>query len=425
MSKNKLAILGGDRAVKNDFPIYNAMGEAEIDAATKVIRSGVLSGFLGGWGDKFNGGRNVQSFEREWEDYFAVKHAITVNSWTSGLVAMVGAIGVSPGDEVIVPPWTMCATATAVMMWGGIPVFADIEPDFYCINPESVRKNITHKTKAILAVDIFGQSSDICELRKIADENDLFLLSDTAQAPGAKTNSKFTGTLSDIGGFSLNYHKHIHTGEGGVIVTNDETLALKLRLIRNHGEASVGSSGLDDITNIVGGNYRLGEIEAAIGRIQLQKLQACLDLRNKIVEILFDGLAGLSGLELPKVRNNCTHVFYTFPLLLDTELLGVDRQKIIDALTAEGVKGIAGGYVNIHTLPMFQQKIAMGNKGFPWTYSESRPDVDYSKGICPIAETYHDKRFLNLELAELSLDPQEIHMIVDAFKKVWSNLDKL
>ena len=425
MSKNILALLGGDKAVTKDFPIYNAMGAAEVDAATEVIKSGVLSGFLGGWGDKFNGGKNVQSFEKEWADYFAVKHAITVNSWTSGLVAMVGAIGISPGDEVIVPPWTMCATATAVLMWGGIPVFADIEPDLYCIDPLSVRKNITHKTKAILAVDIFGQSSDMCELRKIADDHGLFLLSDTAQAPGAKINNEFTGTLSDIGGFSLNYHKHIHTGEGGVLVTNDDTLALKLRLIRNHGEASVESSGLDDITNIVGSNYRLGEIEAAIGRIQLQKLQGCLDLRKKIVGVLFDGLAGLSGLELPKVRDNCTHVFYTFPLLLDIELLGVERQKIVDALVGEGVKGIEGGYVNIHTLPMFQKKIAMGNKGFPWTYSESRADIDYSKGICPVAEKYHDERFLNLELAELSLDIREIKMIVEAFKKVWNNLDKL
>ena len=425
MENNKLALLGGHKAVTEDFPIYNAMGEEEVEAVAAVIRSGELSGFLAGWGDKFEGGKNVKLFEEEWANYFGVKHAITVNSWTSGLVAMVGAIGIGPGDEVIVPPWTMCATATAVLMWGGIPVFADIEPDLFCIDPQSVRKNITSKTKAILAVDIFGQSSDINELRKIANAHGLFLLSDAAQAPGAKIQGELTGTLSDIGGFSLNYHKHIHTGEGGVLVTNDDTLALKLKLIRNHGEASVASSGLEDITNIVGGNYRLGEMEAAIGRIQLKKLQSELQLRENIVDILFDGLSSLPGLHLPKIRDNCTHVFYTFPILLDIEILGIDRQKIVSALIAEGVKGIEGGYAIIHTLPIFQKKIAMGNKGFPWSYSKSRSDIDYNKGICPVAEQYHEELFLNLELAELSLDLREINMIVEAFRKVWANLNTL
>ena len=425
MENNKLALLGGHKTVTEDFPIYNAMGEEEVEAAAAVIRSGELSGFLAGWGDKFEGGKNVKLFEEEWAEYFGVKHAITVNSWTSGLVAMVGAIGISPGDEVIVPPWTMCATATAVLMWGGIPVFADIEPNLFCIDPKSVRKNITPKTKAILAVDIFGQSADMSELRKIADDHGLFLLSDSAQAPGARIYGELTGTMSDIGGFSLNYHKHIHTGEGGVLVTDDDTLALKLKLIRNHGEASVESSDLDDITNIVGGNYRLGEIEAAIGRIQLKKLESCLHLREKIVKVLCDGLSNLLGLSLPKIRDNSTHVFYTFPLLLDVDVIGVERQKIVNALIAEGVKGIEGGYAIIHMLPIFQQKIAIGHKGFPWSHSDSRQDVVYTKGICPVAERYHDDLFLNLELAELSLDLREILMIVDAFQKVWENLEVL
>lgn len=425
MNNSKLALFGGHKAVAKDFPIYNGMGEEEVAVASAVIRGGELSGFLAGWGEKFEGGRNVKLFEDEWAAYFGVKHAVTVNSWTSGLVAMLGAIGISPGDEVIVPPWTMCATATAALMWGGIPVFADIEPDLFCIDPNSVKANITSKTKAILAVDIFGQSSDMDVLRKIADDHGLALLSDTAQAPGAIIHGALAGTLSDIGGFSLNYHKHIHTGEGGVLVTNDDALALKLKLIRNHGEASVASSGLADITNIVGGNYRLGEIPAAIGRVQLKKLGFELRQREKIVDALFNGLNKLAGLQLPKTRHHCTHVFYTFPLLLDADTLGVERSKIVRALAAEGVKGIAGGYANLHLLPMFQQKIAMGADGFPWTYTKSRSDIKYNKGICPIAELYHDEQFLNLELAQLSLQLEEIEMIVEAFKKVWSNLNLL
>ena len=137
------------------------------------------------------------------------------------------------------------------------------------------------------------------------------------------------------------------------------------------------------------------------------------------------GLSGLPGLQLPHIRENCTHVFYTFPIILDPLALCVNREKIVEALLAEGVKGIEGGYANIHLLPMFQNKIAMGSQGFPWSYSESRKSVNYSKGICPIAENYHDKVFLNLELAELSLDLSEIHMIVDAFQKIWQQLDLL
>ena len=147
--------------------------------------------------------------------------------------------------------------------------------------------------------------------------------------------------------------------------------------------------------------------------------------RAKIVDILFDGLSSLRGLKLPKIRHNCTHVFYSFPILLDIEVLGINRQKIVNALKAEGVKGIQSGYANIHMLPIFQKKIAMGNMGFPWSYSESRSDIDYDKGICPVAEQYQEELFLNLELDELSLDLREINMIVDAFRKVWDNLNEL
>ena len=210
MTNHKLAYLGGEPIIKQKFKPNNSMGLEERDAALKVIETGILSSFIAAWGEDFSGGEQVKQFESEWSDYFKIKHAITVNSWTSGLFAMMGAIGVSPGDEVILPPWTMCASATSIVMWGGIPIFADIDPRYFCLDPMSVRSNITSKTKAILAVDIFGQSSPIKELREIADENNFWLLSDSAQAPGSLYHGTHTGTETDIGGFSLNYHKHIH-----------------------------------------------------------------------------------------------------------------------------------------------------------------------------------------------------------------------
>ena len=179
----KLAIQGGEKVINHDFKKYNSIGHEELDAASQVIKSGVLSQFLGCHSDDFLGGPKVKEFEQACKDYFGVDYAITVNSWTSGLVAAVGALDISPGDEIIVTPWTMCASATAILHWNAIPVFADIDEKTFNIDPISVEKNISEKTKAILAVDIFGQSADIDSLREVADKFNLKLICDTAQAP--------------------------------------------------------------------------------------------------------------------------------------------------------------------------------------------------------------------------------------------------
>ena len=159
MSTEKLALFGGPKAITEPFRRYNSIGKEEVEAVRLVIESGNLSQFLGCWEPDFFGGPKVQAFEKQCAEYFGVKHAITVNSWTSGLIAAMGAVGIEPGDEVIVPPWTMCASATAILHWNAIPVFADINPETYCLDPASVEANITPYTKAIMAVDIFSPSA--------------------------------------------------------------------------------------------------------------------------------------------------------------------------------------------------------------------------------------------------------------------------
>lgn len=423
--KEKLALYGGNKIIKKAFSRYNPIGNEELDAVNGVMKSGVLSQFLGCWGPDFYGGAKVQEFERDCEVYFNVKHAVTVNSWTSGLIAAVGAIDIEPGDEVIVSPWTMCATATAILQWNAIPVFADIEAETFCLDPMSVEANITPYTKAILAVDIFGHSADIDALKEIAERYQLKLITDTAQAPGALYKGRKTGTLADVGGYSLNYHKHIHTGEGGILVTDDDEIAERLQLIRNHAEAVVGDKGVTQLNNMLGYNFRLGEVQSAIGIEQLKKLDGYVLGRQRIAQRLTEGLKNLPGLRMPIVKPNCTHAYYMFPMLLDIDVLLVSREKIVLALEAEGVAGLAQGYVNLHLLPMYQNKIAYGSRGFPWSSDICHRDVSYQKGICPVAEALHESSYLGFEICTCEMTNDDVDLMIKAFHKVWNNLDEL
>jgi perosamine synthetase len=420
-----LALFGGEPLIAEPLELFNSVGEDEVRAATEVIRGGVLSAYIGAPGDGFMGGPKVREFEARAAEYFGVKHAIAVNSWTSGLIAAVGAIGLEPGDEVITTPWTMAATATAILHWNGIPVFADIDPVSFNISPASVEKLISPRTRAIMAVDIFGQSADMKALRAIADRHGLKLLCDTAQAPGARQGERYVGTLADIGGYSLNYHKHIHCGEGGIIVTDDDRLAARLCLIRNHAEAVVRTDDPAELSNMLGYNFRLGEIEAAIASVQLGKLASRVSSRQRAAAELDAGLRGLAGLALPVVNDGGTHVYYVYGMTLDIDLLGVPRARIVEALRAEGVPGLVPGYQNLHLLPLFRNRIAYGTQGFPWTSPYCSRDVSYGPGLCPVAERLHAVSFLGINLCMCEYHPADIERVVAAFHKVWSRLGDL
>ena len=312
----------------------------------------------------------------------------------------------------------------APLWWNAIPVFADIENETFNIDPISIIENISPHTKAIIAVDIFGHSADMDAINQIAKQHGLRVISDTAQSPNAKYYDSFAGTLADIGGFSLNYHKHIHCGEGGLLVTNDGNFAERLQLIRNHAESVVSDKGVTNLSNMIGANFRLGELEAAIAIEQLAKLDHATDQMQKVGRALSAGLNNIGGLRVPIVKPNCSHVYYVLPLVLDTTALGVSRQKIYEALVAEGVP-LGKGYTNIHLLPIFQKKIAYGNDGYPWTSPDYNGNVRYDKGICPVAEALNDELLITVPVSLYSWSDYEIDLTLTAFQKVWDNLDSL
>ena len=426
---SKLALNGGKPVLETSLARYNSIGKEELEAATAVIKSGQLSPFIGAWSNipnvgGFYGGPKVQQFEEDVKNYFSVKHAITVNSWTSGLIAALGAIGLEPGDEVIVSPWTMCATATAILHWFAIPVFADIEEETFNLDIDSIRKNITPYTKAIIVPEIFGHPADIDKIMDLASGKKIKVISDTAQSPIAKYKNSFAGLKSDIGGFSLNYHKHIQTGEGGILVTKDDDYAVRMQLIRNHGEAVVEKMGYKNINNIVGYNFRMGEIEAAIGIEQLKKLQVLVGRRVEIAKKITKGLTSLSGLKLPTTKKDCSHSYYIYGIQFNPKEMGCTRDQVCNALKAEGIP-ISNEYANLHLLPMFQKKIAYGNNNLPWSGEFYKGNVSYEKGICPVAEKINDKTFIKIPICDYQWSNEDVDKLIEAFKKVWLNIDQI
>jgi perosamine synthetase len=430
-----LAINGGDRSRIKKFPAYETIGQEEEQSVLNVLRSGVLSKFVGSWHGNFYGGPEVKAFEKEWASYFKVKHAVAVNSATSGLYAAVGAIGVSPGDEIIVSPYTMTASAVAPLVYDAIPVFADIEDDCFCLDPISVEKCITPHTKGIIVVDIFGQPYDVDKINAIAKKHSLFVIEDCAQAPGAAYGEKLAGTLGDVGVYSLNYHKHIHCGEGGIVVTNDDNIAERLRMIRNHAEAVVDDRVFETTINMLGFNYRMTELEAAIGRMQLEKLEFLVDSRIKNVKYLEEKLSGIPFLEMPKIRNKSSHVYYVHPIKFNKNIAGVHRDMFVRAVKAElsvterreeeGVR-IGCGYVKpLYLQQIYQKKWVYGTQGYPWNAFEHGNNVNYNEGICPVAEQMYRDVVVTHELMHPGMGIQDLDDIVRAFYKVSENLDEL
>ena len=386
-----------------NFKKFNPIGKEEKKAACDVINNGLLSGFLAGTSDEFYGGKYVKKFEKKIKSYFGVKYAITVNSWTSGLVLAVKAIGAKENDEIIIPTWTMSACLVAVLESGATPVLCDIDINDYTIDVTKIKKLISKKTVAIMAVDLFGAPCNYKELFKIAKKYKIKIISDSAQAIGAKYNKRYLSTFVDVGGFSLNRHKHINTGEGGIILTNNKKYARKIYLLRNHAESSLNKIEVKKNEQIYGFNYRLGEIEAAIGICQLKKLKFIINKRRKLMNILAKKISNLTGLIIPSKKYLQNSIFYFFPFNIDEEKILTKKKIILKKFKNLGMKGITGDYSTLHKLNVskkFLKKRSFNN-----------------------AEKLLKYKFFAFKVCLYDLNENDISLIANIFKKIWKSLN--
>ena len=333
-----ILLLGVFKVILINMP---KIGEEEVQAVLETVSKGPLTNALGQ-------GPKVLEFERDYAKFAGVKHAVAVNNGTAALNAALLAAGVAGGDEVIVPSFTFVATAEAVVFAGAKVVFADIDPETFTISPDDVEQVISSKTRAILPVDLYGYSADMKALREIAKKHDLALIEDAAQAHGATYRGKPAGFFADAACWSLYASKNITTGEGGVITTDDDKIEEKLRLIRNHGEKTKYTSVL------MGNNYRMPEIEAAIGIVQLKKLPSFVAKRRQNAQQLTKILQKSQRLKLPTETelNQHSWYLYTVKLVNGTE---EERNLILKELKQKEI-GAEAYYINpVNTMEFYRK----------------------------------------------------------------------
>ena len=426
---NKLALSGGRPIRKKSWPVHKTIGKEEIAAAIKVLESGKLSLFEGNYSAEepfsFYGGPSVQELEKKWTQYYGVNHAISVNSATSALYAAIGALGIGPGDEVIVSPFTMSASATCALIYNAIPIFSDIKKDTFNLDPKSIEERITGRTKAIVVIHIMGHPADMDPIISLAKKHKIAIIEDCAQAHGAKYKGKLVGTIGDIGVFSLNVNKTIQIGEGGVLITNDDELASRLQLIRNHGEVVADQMNYKNINNIIGYNYRMCEVEAAMAIEQLKKLRHFNKIRIELAGYLNDKLSQFDGIITPFVRKDSTHVYYVYGMKFDPHKIGVTRDTFCRALCAEGIPVFQGYCKPLYLQQLYQKKVGYGSKGCPFNCQHYKNDISYKKGSCPTAEWLFDEAFFGFEYAKPPNTLEEMKDVVNAFDKILSHMKEL
>ena len=347
-------------------------------------------------------GPKVGEFERAFADFVGVKYAVAVNSGTAALHSAMFALGIGFGDEVIVPAMTFAATANSIVFQRGTPVFADVDPETLLIDLSSVEDRISPQTKAIIVMDYAGHPCDYDTLAAIAGKNDLALVADACHSLGGRYKNRSVGSLALVNAFSFHPVKHITTGEGGMITTNDPKLAEKMRLFRNHGittyhrQRDAQDSWFYEMTDL-GYNYRITDFQCALGMSQLKKLPSWLDRRRKIAYCYDVAFKDLPRVKPLSVRNDASHAYHLYVVRLDLDGTDFDRGTVFRNLRKTGI-GVNVHYIPVHLHPFYRN-----------TYGTSL-------GLCPIAEKAYEQ-ILSLPVYP-AMSEEMIDVVIQTVKKV-------
>ncbi len=321
-------------------------------------------------------GPKVAEFEQAFAQRHNVRHAIATTNCTTALHLSLVALGIKPGDEVVVPAFTWVATANVVMYCGATPVFVDVHPQTFNIDSRAVADAVTDKTKAIIAVHLFGLCADVDALAKVAPG--IPIVEDAACAVGASFGGRSAGSLGRVGCFSFHPRKCISTGEGGMVTTNDDGLAETIIMLRNHGACvpeEVRHHGpkphiLPEF-NLLGYNCRMTDLQGAVGKVQLEKLDGFLDERERWAEFYNEQLAGISWLLTPEVPDRCRHGWQSYVCRVDEDRSPLQRNEIMEQLQSRGISTRPGTHA-VHTLDFYRQRFGFPDRAYPYAYSSEQ-----------------------------------------------------
>jgi dTDP-4-amino-4,6-dideoxygalactose transaminase len=392
----KLAVEGGSKAVTNKLPGWPQFDEKAINAVQDVLRSGKVNYWTGPKG---------MEFERKFAEWQGSKYAISASSGTAALHIALSALGIGPGDEVIVPSYTFIASSFSVVQAGAVPRFADVNIEDHCINVESAEKLVNKRTKAIMAVHLYGNVCDMDEILDFAKKHNLYVVEDNAEAFGGVYKGKKTGTLSDIAACSFCQNKTFTTGgEGGMVTTDNEDLAWRARSFRDHGydvKQRLSLLELEQrlpyIHNMVGWNYRMTEMQSAIGLAELDRIDTWnLPARIRNARTIIDSIKDLPQVVYTPVdTEERQNGWYVMAFSLDIDNMTCDIDQFVAACGAEGAPCWRVFWPQCHTEKAFQKHNSFGKSGFPFKSKEyANPEsVDYSKVEVPNAVWHQSHTF--------------------------------
>jgi dTDP-4-amino-4,6-dideoxygalactose transaminase len=334
----------------------------------------------------------VAALERAWAEAFGVERAVASTSGTAAIHAALGALPLNPGDEVITTPITDWGTVGPILAQGCVPIFADVDPRTYCLDPEHVECRVTGRTRAIIAVHLLGHPCDVDAMQDIARRHDLFLVEDCAQAMLATWRGRLVGTIGDLGCFSLQQSKVITTGDGGMTIARDEALAARAALFADKGWPRAARQAGRREHRTFGLNYRMTELQGAVGLAQLSKAPSFVAHRRHVAGLVTEHLRGAPGIITPQVAPGADPAYWFYLVTLDPAVLDVDQPQFVRALRAEGIPvNLVNSGEALYLQEIFQRKQVFGTSHYPFDYAgRSVDDVDYSRGLCPVAEALTD-----------------------------------